>query len=171
MAKLPSALQIAHDFKVFYRPADGGEDQYVLQHKNGLCVVGVAERHPLLTPGCTVVKVDYDVGSDRDRNQLQVSGKQKKGAIQTDPNMCLCRVSCSDGTSYLLRACVGGKLIEINTRLLRDPQLLQRSPARDGYLGLVMPPTNYGQDNDSTTRPPPNKCLLDGATYDALRPS
>ena len=130
MARLPSDLQVHTDFRAFFRPANNGtsEDQYVYQHKNGLCVVGVAAHHPLLgassSGGRTVTQVDYNVGRDRDRNKLQVSGKKKAGAVLVRPDTELCRVSCSDGTSYMLRMCVGGRLIEINKRLLSDPQLL-----------------------------------------------
>lgn len=36
----------------------------------------------------------------------------------------ICHVTCSDGTEYPLHACVKGKLIEVNERLLKNPQLL-----------------------------------------------
>ena len=78
MARLPSDLQVHTDFHAFFRPANNGtsEDQYVYQHTNGLCVVGVAAHHPLLgsssSGGRTVTQVDYNVGRDRDRNNPHI---------------------------------------------------------------------------------------------------
>lgn len=42
----------------------------------------------------------------------------------------------------------------------------QRSPTREGYLGLVIPSTEHDQGNDSKTRPPPDYSLIDSAAYD-----
>jgi len=38
-------------------------------------------------------------------------------------NAGLCRAQCSDGTEFMFRACVDGDLIEINRRLLSDPEV------------------------------------------------
>lgn len=38
----------------------------------------------------------------------------------------LCVVTCSDGSTYALEACVRGHLIEVNKNLAQDPTLLTR---------------------------------------------
>ena len=110
-----------------------------------LCVIGVAETHPLLDPSRTVVRVDFNVDSKdtQDRNKLHVTGKKKRvqsrppspatwqhllaacvqGAVGLKANAGLCRAQCSDGTEFMFRACVDGDLIEINRRLLSDPEV------------------------------------------------
>ena len=51
----------------------------------------------------------------------------------------LCRVSCTDGTSYMIRACVRGRLIEVNSRLVQEPGLLTAFPDTDGFVAILQP--------------------------------
>ena len=46
-----------------------------------------------------------------------------QGAVGLKANAGLCRAQCSDGTEFMFRACVDGDLIEINRRLLSDPEV------------------------------------------------
>eukprot|EP01043_Picozoa_sp_COSAG02_P031176 COSAG02_NODE_2022_length_10084_cov_2.725643_11_plen_81_part_00 len=43
-----------------------------------LCVVGVADTHPALAPERGIEHVDFNIGSQGNRNELNVSGKRKR---------------------------------------------------------------------------------------------
>lgn len=117
---------------------DDALPQYVYQHRNGLCVVGVGPGHPILER--IVLSVDFKVGpGGSDRSQVKVSGKKKSGAVLLRPADELCIVRCSDGTQFTLRACVTGRLIEVNQRLLQDPAALlcPAAAANSGYVCIL----------------------------------
>ena len=44
----------------------------------GLCIVGVADTHPLLGAGRSIEQVDFNIGKQGDRNKLNVTGKRKR---------------------------------------------------------------------------------------------
>jgi hypothetical protein len=145
MSTLPGDLQVHRDFATYFLASGSNtEDVQVAQHRNGLCVISLASSHPVLDTHRRISKVDFNIGHDRDRNQLNVSGKKKKGSVQMHPGTGLCRVVCSDGAEYTIRcacntstrlalrahvysyccsAAVGGKLIEVNMRLLQNPMV------------------------------------------------
>lgn len=43
-----------------------------------LCVVGIADTHPALAQGRSIARVDFNVGSKGNRNELNVTGKRKR---------------------------------------------------------------------------------------------
>ncbi|CAF1912318.1 BnaCnng41230D [Brassica napus] len=43
--------------------------------------------------------------------------------------------------SYIVRCCVKGSLLEVNERLIKQPQLLNSSADREGYIAIIMPRT------------------------------
>ena len=49
----------------------------------------------------------------------------------------LCRITCTDQSTYVLRACVIGWIVEVNLRLLQEPGLLTASPAGEGFVAIV----------------------------------
>ncbi|KAL8144179.1 hypothetical protein V2J09_017211 [Rumex salicifolius] len=112
-----------------------GHDQYIYRHANGLCVIGLAPAHVALQAG--VSSVDFNVGKS-DRSEFKVTGKRKKNAQHFESNTALCKVSCGDD-SYVVRCCVKGSLLEVNNRLIKNPELLNRSADRDGYIAIIMP--------------------------------
>ena len=47
---------------------------------------------------------------------------------------------CShDGSVYKLRACIPGKLWQLNNHLLTDPTLLQSAPRTQGWVAVISP--------------------------------
>jgi hypothetical protein len=85
-----------------------GNDHVVYKHPNGLCVVCLAPRHPLLAldeAALAAHTVDFDVGS-ASRLKAQVSGKKKTGAALVQADTVLCHVTAADGAVFKLRACV-----------------------------------------------------------------
>ncbi len=60
---------------------EAGADQYVFQHFNNLCLVGLAPSHAAFAGGKKIVQVDFDVGRTGDKNGIKLSGKRKTGAM------------------------------------------------------------------------------------------
>ncbi|XP_074279113.1 uncharacterized protein LOC141604591 [Silene latifolia] len=125
-----------------------GHDQYVYRHANGLCVIGLAPTHVALQAQGGVTSVDFNVGKS-DRSEFKVTGKRKRNAQLFQTNSILCNVSSGD-TSYIIRCCVKGSLLEVNNRLMNNPGLLNTSADRDGYIAIVMPkPADWLKNKES----------------------
>ncbi|CAN6845460.1 unnamed protein product [Brassica oleracea] len=61
-------------------------------------------------------------------------------AMRSESNTALCKVSTAID-SYIVRCCVKGSLLEVNQRLIKQPQLLNSSADREGYTAIIMPRT------------------------------
>ncbi|GJM90044.1 hypothetical protein PR202_ga06283 [Eleusine coracana subsp. coracana] len=114
-----------------------GHDQYVYRHPNGLCVVGLAPAHVAFKEGGGITAVDFNVGKS-DRSERKVTGKRKRNAQHLQENSALCKVSAKD-KCFIVRCCVKGSLLEINDRLIKQPDLLNTSADREGYIGIFQP--------------------------------
>ena len=68
-----------------------------------------------------------------------VRGKGKKGGQTVEENSILAILECSDGKSFPVRSHVKGKLIEVNERLVKNPELILEKPFSDGYIAIVLP--------------------------------
>jgi len=124
----------------FFMNVDGieGHDQYIYQHSNHNCVVGMADTHPIVREGKTVTQINFKPAK-LDHLSMQVKGKTKKGGHWMQEAMKLCDVTCADGSMYSFFACVKGHLIEVNKRLADDPTLLQRKARKEGYIAIIKP--------------------------------
>ncbi|XP_022142526.1 protein Simiate [Momordica charantia] len=114
-----------------------GHDQYVYRHANGLCVIGLASTHIAFKDSGGITAVDFNVGKS-DRSSFKVTGKRKKNAQFFEPNSALCKVVTKDA-SYIVRCSVKGSLLEVNDRLMKQPELLNTVAHREGYIAIVMP--------------------------------
>lgn len=78
-------LAVERDYTHYFALDVGGEpgaDQYVYQHFNTLCVVGIAPSSVAFSGGRKVSQVDFDVGRGGDKSDApKPSGKKKKGAM------------------------------------------------------------------------------------------
>ncbi|XP_039116259.1 protein Abitram isoform X2 [Dioscorea cayenensis subsp. rotundata] len=125
-----------------------GHDQYIYRHANGLCVIGLAPTHVALKEEGGVVRVDFNVGKS-DRSEMKVTGKRKRNAKHFESNTALCKVF-TNGNFFLARCCVKGSLLEVNDRLIKQPDLLNTSADREGYLAIIMPkPADWLKIKDS----------------------
>ncbi|NXX93420.1 F206A protein, partial [Centropus bengalensis] len=121
------------------------EDFCVLQHSNRrvgrgvICVITLAEAHPLLQNGKTITSVNYQISANCSRLQNKVSGKSKRGAQFLTELAPLCRISSSDGEEYTIYSCIRGRLIEVNENIISNPRLLQEKPSTEGYIAVVLP--------------------------------
>ncbi|XP_039024216.1 protein Abitram-like [Hibiscus syriacus] len=133
----PSSVE--SNFASYFAPdfMKPGNDQYVYRHPNGLCVVGLASTHSAFKDKGGVSAVDFNVGKS-DRSGMKVTGKRKKNAQHFESNTALCKV-CTNDDSYIIRCCVKGSLLEVNERLIKQPDLLNSSADREGYIAIIMP--------------------------------
>ncbi|KAE8787149.1 FAM206 family protein [Hordeum vulgare] len=160
----PSAVEanFARYFAADY--LNPGHDQYVYRHPNGLCVVGLAPAHVALKEEGGITSIDFNVGKT-DRSEIKVTGKRKRNAQHLQENSALCKVCTNDKTfvvrlvRYILqlimpdaiifytevlsmlnfhRCCVKGQLLEINDRLIKQPNLINTAADREGYIGIFM---------------------------------
>ncbi|XP_071924042.1 uncharacterized protein [Coffea arabica] len=99
--------------------------------------VGLASTHVAFKDEGGITGVDFNVGK-ADRSGIKVTGKRKKNAQHFESNTALCRVITKD-SSYIVRCCVKGSLLEVNERLMKQPGLLNSSADREGYIAIFMP--------------------------------
>ncbi|XP_063232961.1 protein Abitram [Bacillus rossius redtenbacheri] len=116
-----------------------GEDLCVLYHSNKICLVTLAPSHPVVSEQKRVVKVDFDVSGKLNRLENKATGKGKKGAQFLQAMSVLCVVECDDGSRYKVFSCLTGKLVEVNERLVEQPQLVAERPQSEGFVAIVLP--------------------------------
>ena len=120
-------------------PPDG-LDQYIFQHYNGLCVIGLAEGHPACRADAAAsLTVDFSAGGKNVVTENHVTGKRKKGGISFTADSVVCTVTVGE-LQYTVKAVVPGQLLEANDRLEKEPGLLISEPDRAGFVCIVMPP-------------------------------
>lgn len=111
-------------------------DQYVLQHTNGLCIVGVAPSHAMLQNGRKIASLRWKVDEKRFH---QPQGKGKKHTHYVVPTEVLCTVTCDDGSEHVLYSNVAGQLLEQNSQLAVNPLPIADAPYQEGYLAVIFP--------------------------------
>ncbi|XP_063778992.1 protein Abitram isoform X2 [Pseudophryne corroboree] len=115
------------------------EDFCILQHSNRICVITLAECHPVLKNGKAISSINYQISNNCSRLQNKVSGKSKRGAQFLTELSPLCRIICCDGEEYTIYSCIRGRLLEVNENILQNPQLLKDKPCTEGYIAVVLP--------------------------------
>ncbi|XP_077348124.1 protein Abitram [Lithobates pipiens] len=115
------------------------EDFCILQHSNRICVITLAECHPVLQSGKTISSISYQISANCSRLQNKVSGKSKRGAQFLTELAPLCRITCNDGDEYTVYSCIRGRLLEVNENILHNPGLLKEKPSSEGYIAVVLP--------------------------------
>ena len=84
-------LAVERDYTHYFALDVGGEagaDQYVYQHFNTLCIVGIAPSSVAFAGGRKVTQVDFDVGRSGDKTDAKKpSGKKKIGAMCVPPSV------------------------------------------------------------------------------------
>ncbi|KAF6714572.1 Protein Simiate [Oryzias melastigma] len=115
------------------------EDHCILQHSNRLCVVTLAETHPVLQNGRTIKSIDYQISNGCSRLNNKVSGKSKRGGQFLTDFAPLCRITCSDESKYTIYSCIRGRLLEVNENILERPNLLLEKPSTEGYIAVILP--------------------------------
>uniref|UniRef100_A0A6G1SP89 Protein Abitram n=1 Tax=Aceria tosichella TaxID=561515 RepID=A0A6G1SP89_9ACAR len=114
-------------------------DQCVMFHSNKLCLVTLAPTHPVIAEDKTISKIDFKFEGDEkiDRLASQAKGKRKRGGQKLRKNSPICSVSCTDGSKYIVISCVSSRLVEVNTKIMSDPDLIKRRPLSEGYIAII----------------------------------
>ncbi|AWP21779.1 putative protein Simiate [Scophthalmus maximus] len=115
------------------------EDHCILQHSNRICVVTLAETHPILQSGRTIKSINYQISDGCSRLNNKVSGKSKRGGQFLTDFAPLCRITCTDETEYTIYSCIRGRLLEVNENILKTPTLLLERPSTEGYIAVILP--------------------------------
>lgn len=115
--------------------SDNTDEYYlVLFHSNRVCLICLPPEHPAFKIG--IEKISYNIGNT-DRSQNHVRGKGKKGGMILQDDSTLALITCKDNTIYKVPSCIRGKLIEVNERIVENPEILSKEG--DGYLAIVLP--------------------------------
>jgi glycine cleavage system H lipoate-binding protein len=104
--------------------------------------VGMAHGNSILSRNSKIVSINFNASGRRDLLDCVVSGKKKRGAVFLTPDSTLCRITLEDGSEHNLSSVVRGKLIEINPRLVANPNLLLSRHEDEGYLAILAPKLN-----------------------------
>eukprot|EP00658_Telonema_sp_P-2_P065009 TRINITY_DN54366_c0_g1_i1.p1 TRINITY_DN54366_c0_g1~~TRINITY_DN54366_c0_g1_i1.p1 ORF type:complete len:207 (-),score=41.28 TRINITY_DN54366_c0_g1_i1:176-796(-) len=113
--------------------SESAPHQYVFQHANGLCVVGLSRHHPACKSG-VVESVNFRV----ELGSSKPSGKRKRGAAQLRAENVICTVQTTEG-KFEAVGLVNGDLMEVNQRLAQEPGLVAEKPESDGFLAIIRP--------------------------------
>lgn len=113
------------------------QDYSVLIHSNNLCILSLAPTHTLM--GKTIEKIDFQVSESTHRLSNTMSGKGKRGAQIVQAGSTLCKVKCSDGEEYKILSAIPGKLVEMNSKLAENPNIMITKPDDLGFIAVVIP--------------------------------
>eukprot|EP01064_Diplonema_japonicum_P009700 TRINITY_DN17167_c0_g1_i1.p1 TRINITY_DN17167_c0_g1~~TRINITY_DN17167_c0_g1_i1.p1 ORF type:complete len:222 (+),score=46.18 TRINITY_DN17167_c0_g1_i1:59-667(+) len=119
-----------------------GGTQITAWHCNGLAVECLGEGHPVLKKKITEVSFETGKASRNGSSRLDAvnpKGKKKRGGLLVKPETAIAIVTLDGGDRYKVHANTAGQLIELNTKLLTQPELLQTSRDADGYFGIIQP--------------------------------
>ncbi|KAM9823784.1 protein Abitram [Neosynchiropus ocellatus] len=115
------------------------EDYCILQHSNRICVLTLAETHPVLQNGRSIKTINYQISNGCSRLNNRVSGKSKRGGQFLTDFAPVCRITCTDDTEYTVYSCIRGRLLEVNENILERPALLLEKPSTEGYIAVILP--------------------------------
>ncbi|BBG96201.1 Curculin-like mannose-binding lectin family protein [Prunus dulcis] len=119
-----------------------------------LCVIGLAPTHvafkdegeslPLISMLGNLIAVGLRLLESARRKNVIMQNAQ-----HLESNSALCKV-CSKDATYIVRCCVKGSLLEVNDRLIKQPELLNSAADREGYIAIIMPkPADWLKVKDS----------------------
>lgn len=137
-ATYPSVVQRYYT-KYLYKEDKNNLNQTILLHSNRICLVTLHESHPVIAEKKGIQKLNFQVTNKINRLDNAVRGKGKKGGQNVDEKAILVIIECSDGSSYPVRSCLKGKLIEINENVVKSPELILQDPQGEGFIAIILP--------------------------------
>jgi hypothetical protein len=117
-------------------------DHLLLLHSNKVVICSLAPTHPILD------KTKFKIEKIEFLQQIngEMSGKHKNNAKNLNVLQALCRITCLKlnkepqvSVNFKIYSCMNAKLIEINEKLLTEPELLQNKPETHGFLAILFP--------------------------------
>merc|ERR1711935_349876 len=124
--------------KFFYPWKQHGivKDHFTFQHTNKLVMVGLSHRHHLIANQFKIAKIEYPGIKNTDMTKV-VKGKKKKGGVITGLKTLICNITCENGQVFEVKSIIHGSLIEVNERIIHDPEILLKYPESDGYICIL----------------------------------
>ncbi|KAI7688100.1 hypothetical protein SSS_03965 [Sarcoptes scabiei] len=135
---LPSVLERYYKHSIYQ--FQNGQDYIVLSHSNRIAILALAPSHELIRMQKRITKIDFNVSKNLNRLDNYVRGKSKKGAQKVEPNSIICWIHCENDIKYGIKACIKAKILEINTKLIEQPSLINEKSLTDGYIAIMLPP-------------------------------
>lgn len=142
-----SATFLKRYFSLGFIPDAGnvpGNDLCVLMHSNRVMIITLAKSNVYLKKG--VKEVNFKVTGNTNRLENKVRGKRKHGGQFLGINSPLVRLVLESGEEVVIPSAIRGKLIEVNQRLVTNPELLRTNTNTDGYLAIVSPKLSEYED-------------------------
>lgn len=137
----PSVVERYYGKHYYFRNGKIDEAHTVLNHSNGICLIGLADTHAAVKKG--IKSITFDIGNfDRSKNHAR--GKNKRGAMVLQATSVLAIVTCEDDSTYRISSCVQGKLVEVNEDLLVNPKFIGADG--HGYIAVVLPKLEKAKD-------------------------
>jgi len=111
------------------------KDTLIMCHPNGLVVSRISPLHIAFDSNHRdVLSFSFAQVKQRKLEEMEVSGKSKRGSIRVKANTVIGAVICSDGSSYDIVAGIEGDILEVNRKLEKDSL---NSDA--GFLVIIKP--------------------------------
>jgi hypothetical protein len=105
------------------------KNQYAHLHKNkSVTMLGLSPSHPAVLEGITKVEFSKSASAN------EALGKRKRGALGLRTDTLLCTIYTKEGNEFRIDACANIDLVEINQRLVTDPNLVSKDPEGAGFL-------------------------------------
>ena len=143
-----------------------------LKKKNSLCILGVAATHGAVRralerkgkeerEGNACDKVESQANANTNANanavlatefnpkwtvsSFQFDGKKRLNApyVHVDTKICSLKVR---GAAWDVRCGIKGKLLELNSRLMEEPELWSQMPASEGWIAVIQPQSKDIED-------------------------
>lgn len=128
-----------HKYCTQVTPQIANVNQRISFHSNRICLISLADNHPIMKERKQIARVNCSINEKTDRLKNAASGKGKRGAQKLTPDSILCYIECEDKSVYPVYSCIKGKLVEMNENLIENPQLLVEKPTEEGFIALLLP--------------------------------
>lgn len=108
-------------------------------HTNKLVLITLAKGHDIIRQEKSIEDINFKV-KGVNRTEISLSGKKKHGAKKLKQDSVLCYIRCKDDErEYPVYTSIPASLIEVNSHILKKPQLLVSDYKKFGYIGVLYP--------------------------------
>eukprot|EP01095_Lingulamoeba_sp_RSL-Kostka_P007907 TRINITY_DN2580_c0_g1_i1.p1 TRINITY_DN2580_c0_g1~~TRINITY_DN2580_c0_g1_i1.p1 ORF type:complete len:207 (+),score=53.66 TRINITY_DN2580_c0_g1_i1:40-660(+) len=118
-------------------------EQYIIQHHNGLCIVGLMDNHSALNQEeRKITRINFNV-KGKNRLDNKVTGKRKKrGGTWLEEGSIICVVVTTENgddkdiREWPIYTGIRGMLMQPNSKLDQEPSLLLKS-LTEGFVAII----------------------------------
>ena len=107
-----------------------------------MTVIGITKSHAIFKlKNIKIISLKF-------KHDINVKGKKKQGSVSVRPNSVICEIfyenvekekkeEIEEPLKFNVFACIKGKIIEINTKLEENPNLLFENPETNGFFAII----------------------------------